>query len=356
LALPDEIIRDDLGAKPGAGDSWVTAAGFEIPVAILAFNRPALTRRVFDAVAERRPKRLFLIADGPRPERPQDDLLCAEVRRILTDVTWPCEIATNFSDRNLGCGRRISSGITWLFEHVNAAILIEDDCLPAASFFDFCSAMLSRFANDTRIGLVSGNNFTSGYFQPSASYYFSRYTHIWGWATWRRSWAQYDYGLLSLALAREQRLLEEVFDDPQSADFWYAIFEAVRSGRIDTWDYQLFYTSMVNSWLNVIPAVNLVTNIGVGPDATHTKSSIGVDNQTSGDLGFPLRHPDFVIRCRVADEFTERKVYGVDQGKARSPLPPSGRPALSAAGSFGRRAIARAISRMRMLAQSPKGG
>jgi hypothetical protein len=278
------------------------------------------------------------------------------VRRILTDVTWPCEIASNFSPRNLGCGRRISSGITWLFEHVDAAILIEDDCLPAAPFFDFCSAMLSRFANDSRIGMVSGNNFTSHYFQPAASYYFSRYTHIWGWATWRRSWVQYDYGLGSLPLAREQRLLEEAFGDPQSADFWYAIFEAVRSNHIDTWDYQLFYASIVNSWLNVIPAVNLVTNIGIGPDATHTKSATGVDNQMPGDLRFPLRHPDFMIRCRTADEFTEREVYGVERATARSPLPPSGSQTLPAAWSLGRRGLRRVISRVRMLAPSHKGG
>ena len=238
------------------------AAAFDVPVAIFAFNRPKLTRRVFDAVAERRPKRLFLVADGPRPDRSEDNVPCEEVRKILMDVSWPCEVATNFSDGNLGCGRRISSGINWLFKHVDAAILIEDDCLPAPSFFDFCSTVLSRFANDSRIGLVSGSNFTWRHFQPSASYYFSRYTHIWGWATWRRSWAHYDFGLRSLSLAREHRLLEEVFDDPQLADFWYTIFEAVKSGRIDTWDYQLFYASVINSWLNVIPAVNLVTKSG----------------------------------------------------------------------------------------------
>ena len=184
------------------------AAAFDVPVAIFAFNRPNLTRRIFDAVAERRPQRLFLVADGPRADCPEDNAPCDEVRKILMEVSWPCEVATNFSDRNLGCGRRMSSGIDWLFEHVDAAILIEDDCLPAPPFFDFCSAMLSRFANDQRIGLVSGSNFTWRHVQPSASYYFSRYTHIWGWATWRRSWAHYDFGLRSLSKVLESAGLE----------------------------------------------------------------------------------------------------------------------------------------------------
>jgi hypothetical protein len=334
----------------------VKAAALDVPVAIFAFNRPRLTRLVFDAIAERRPKQLFLVADGPRPDRPQDGAACAEVRKILTDVTWPCEVATNFSDRNLGCGRRMSSGITWLFEHVDAAILIEDDCVPALVFFDFCSAMLSRFANDSRIGMVSGTNYTWRRFQPSASYYFSRYTHIWGWATWRRSWAKYDFGLQSLPLAREQRQLEEVFGDPVLADFWYAIFEAVRSGRIDTWDYQLIYASLVNSWLNVIPAVNLVTNIGFGPDATHTKSPSGFDNQPPGDLPFPLRHPDFTIRGRTADEITERDEYRVARAKDTSPGPQSASRAGPTARAFARRQLARAISRIRMFVPSRKGG
>jgi len=333
----------------------VKAAAFDVPVAIFAFNRPKLTRRVFDAVAERRPKRLFLVADGPRPDRSEDNVPCEEVRKILMDVSWPCEVATNFSDRNLGCGRRISSGINWLFKHVDAAILIEDDCLPAPSFFDFCSTVLSRFANDSRIGLVSGSNFTWRHFQPSASYYFSRYTHIWGWATWRRSWAHYDFGLRSLSLAREHRLLEEVFDDPQLADFWYTIFEAVKSGRIDTWDYQLFYASVINSWLNVIPAVNLVTNIGIGPDATHTKSSTGIDSQAPGDLQFPLRHPDFMTRCRTADEITERDAYGIRRGKDRSSSQQSADQPRPTARSFAQRELARVVSMMRTLAPPRRG-
>jgi hypothetical protein len=327
-------------------------AALDVPVAIFAFNRPTLTRRVFDAIAERRPKQLFLVADGPRPDRPQESAACAEVRKILTDVTWPCEVATNFSDRNLGCGRRMSSGITWLFEHVDAAILLEDDCVPAPMFFDFCVAMLSRFANDSRIGMISGTNYTWRRFQPPASYYFSRYTHIWGWATWRRSWAQYDFGLHSLPLAREGQQLEEVFGDPELADFWYAIFEAVRSGSIDTWDYQLVYASLINSWLNIIPAVNLVTNIGFGPDATHTKSPSGFDNEPPGDLRFPLRHPDFAIRSRTADEITERDEYRVARSKDRSAAPQSASRAGQTARAFARRQLARAVSRIRMFAPS----
>jgi len=151
-------------------------------------------------------------------------------------------------------------------------------------------------------------------------------------------------------------VLEEIFDDPGLADFWYAIFEAVRSGGIDTWDYQLVYASLINSWLNVIPAVNLVTNIGFGPDATHTKSPTGFDNQPPGDLRYPLQHPDFAIRCQTADEITEREEYGVARAKDKSPGPQSASRARPTARAFSRRQLARAISRIRMFAPSRKGG
>jgi hypothetical protein len=283
---------------------------FEVPVALFGFNRPEVTRRVFASIAAMRPRRLFLIADGPRADRPQEEAACAEVRKIMTAVDWPCEVATNFSKHNLGCGRRMSSGINWLFDNVDAAILLEDDCLPGVSFFDFCRSMLERYANDTRIGVISGTNYTNRWAQLPPSYYFSRYTHVWGWATWRRSWALYDFDLTELGAARASRVLETVLEHEALARFWYEIFDRVKSGAVDTWDYQLCFTGFVNSWLNIIPSTNLISNIGIGPEATHTTSSNGFENLPIGTLQLPLQHPQFKIRCRLNDDLTERHAYG----------------------------------------------
>ncbi len=286
------------------------AQGFDVPVALFAFNRPGLTQRVFDAIAQMRPRRLFLVADGPRADRPGEAELCAEVRRIMTAVDWPCEVATNFSPHNLGCGRRMSSGIDWLFGEVEAAILLEDDCLPGPDFFEFSRAMLDRYAADTRIGVISGTNYTTRWARVPGSYFFSRYTHIWGWASWRRSWALYDFSLSKLEAARQAKLLETVLEHEALARFWYDIFDRVAERRIDTWDYQLCFAGFANSWLNIIPTANLISNIGVGADATHTTDENSFANMPIEPLPQPLTHPAFITRCGLNDELTERHAYG----------------------------------------------
>jgi hypothetical protein len=286
------------------------AGSFEVPVALFVFNRPEVTRQIFDVVARMRPCRLFLIADGPRTDRPGEAEACAEVRRIVTALDWPCEVATNFSPSNMGCGRRMSSGIDWVFKNVDDAVLIEDDCLPSPQFFDFCRAMLERYRHDMRIGTVAGTNCMTRHAHFPGSYFFSRCPHVWGWAAWRRSWALYDYGMAKLAAAREARLLEAVMGHHDLARFWYDIFDNVQSGRVDTWDYQLFFTSFCNSWLNIIPAANLVSNIGHGPDATHCREPSEFANLPLGELALPLQHPDFMVRCQKHDEFDERHFLG----------------------------------------------
>jgi hypothetical protein len=281
----------------------------EVPVALFVFNRPDVTRRVFEAVKRARPRHLYLVADGPRSDRPGETEACAEVRRIITAVDWPCEVSINFSPKNMGCRLRMSSGIDWVFKNVDEAILIEDDCVPSPQFFDFCRCMLERYRRDTRIGMVSGTNCMSHRADFPGSYFFSRYPHIWGWATWRRSWVLYDQNMYKLEAAKNTRLIENITGDDSLARFWYSIFEKVRSGEIDTWDYQLFFTSFCNSWLNVIPSKNLVTNIGDGPHATHRKDDSEFTALATATMDSPFRDPAFFVRCKEHDEFYERHFH-----------------------------------------------
>ncbi len=295
---------------------------FEVPVALFVFNRPKVTQLIFEAVSRIRPRRLFLIADGPRADRPGEAEACAEVRRIVTAVDWPCEVATDFSPSNVGCGRRMSSGIDWVFNNVDDAIFIEDDCLASPQFFDFCRAMLDHYRYDTRIGTIAGTNCMIRHADFPGSYFFSRCPHIWGWASWRRSWALYDYGMSTLAAAREARLLENVMGTERLAACWYNIFGRVESGELDTWDFQLFFTSFCNSWLHIIPATNLVSNIGYGPDATHCREPTEFADLPLGNLLLPLRHPDFVVRCLKHDEFDEQRFLNFGPPPSSTTAPP----------------------------------
>ena len=165
------------------------------PVAFLIFNRPDTTARVFEAIRQAKPPKLLVVADGPRPDRPDDVEKCKAARAIIDRVDWACEVLTNYSDLNLGCGKRPATGITWVFEQVEEAIIFEDDCLPHPSFFRFCEELLNYYRHDERIMVISGNNFQFGRNRTDDSYYFSRYNHIWGWASWRRAWEYFDYDL-----------------------------------------------------------------------------------------------------------------------------------------------------------------
>src|SRR5579871_4386735 len=162
------------------------------PVALIVFNRPDTTRQVFQEIRRVRPPVLLVVADGPRRDHPEDEQLCRETRAVAEEVDWPCQVLTEYSDVNLGCRHRPASGLDWVFSQVEEAIILEDDCVPHPSFFRFCSELLSRYRDDARIGTIAGTNVQGGRKRGGASYYFSKYPTIWGWASWRRAWALYD--------------------------------------------------------------------------------------------------------------------------------------------------------------------
>lgn len=287
---------------------------FETPIAFILYNRPDLTRRVFSEIALMRPRRLYLIADGPKRE--QDIGKCLEARRIVEQIDWDCQCFTNFSAINLGCRNRVSSGLDWVFDNEERAIIIEDDCLPDPSFFGYCEALLDRYAEDERIMHIAGGNFL---FESNAirdSYYFSRYSFVWGWATWRRAWNHYDVDMASWPVATESGWLESYFEDPIERDYWCGILDRTWRGEIDTWDFQWYYSCWVRQGLSIAPATNLISNLGFRPDATHTNTAlenVRLANMAIGPLG-QLRHPQSVSRDMAADQISFRNFYHGERG------------------------------------------
>jgi hypothetical protein len=278
-------------------------------VAFIVFNRPDTTARVFTEIAKAQPRKLLVVADGPRPDRPGEQEKCALTRSVIERVNWDCEVLTNFSDVNLGCKRRVSSGIDWVFEQVEEAIILEDDCLPHESFFRFCDELLDRYRDDSRIMAISGDNFQIGRPKRPNSYYYSRYTHIWGWATWRRAWQLYDVTMSRWPVMRNSGWLERFGDNRASAQYWTDIFDTVHSGKIDTWDYQWVFACWAQNGFTVLPAVNLVSNIGFHGDATHTKGSSIYANIEAREMIFPLQHPVDVSRDTESDTYTQQTMF-----------------------------------------------
>lgn len=277
---------------------------FNVPIALFNFNRPELTRRIYEVIRQIKPKHLLLVVDGPRASKPDDIRLCSEVRAVFDEIDWECEVHRNFSEKNLGSFRRNSSGLNWVFEQVEEAIILEDDCLPSFSFFPYCKEMLERYRNDQRIGVISGNNFVPvSSKRQDASYYFSTYALTWGWATWRRVWQQVDLDMSWWKQDEVRELLKTLYPRQDEWEYWYKIYEDIHIGsKKNAWDYQLILSSFRNSQLCVIPSINLVSNIGHGVDATNCLDEFSpLSNQPIGHMKFPLKHPVVVWRSEQTD-------------------------------------------------------
>ncbi len=285
----------------------------ENAVAICIYNRPELTRRVLETIRNVRPARLLVIGDGPNPDRVDDAARVAACRQLLETVDWDCDVETCYARQNMGCRLRMGTGLTWAFSRAQRLIILEDDCLPNVDFFPFMNQMLDRYADDPRVMMVSGNNFLPAAMRSSlaeqASYRFSRWTHIWGWASWRRAWEKFDDRIRCWPSVRETGFLKEWTDSAVERDHWKGVFDRLHQGQIDTWDFSWMYACWINHGLTIQPCVNLVSNIGFGSDATHTVDAASpLSKMPTGRMG-PLIHPAEIRRDQTADRWTWENIF-----------------------------------------------
>jgi GT2 family glycosyltransferase len=281
----------------------------QTPIAFIIFNRPDTTEKVFEAIRQAKPPLLLVIADGARTSKLGEAEKCAATRAIIDRVDWDCEVRTNYSEVNLGCGKRVSSGIDWVFQEVEEAIILEDDCLPHPTFFQFCEELLEYYRDDSRIMAISGNNFQRGRKHSEDSYYFSRYNHVWGWASWRRAWKHYDFTMSEWPQVRDGNWLNSVLDNRELSEYWTVEFEKTHRGEVDTWDYQWTFACWIQNSLTILPQVNLISNIGFNADATHTNKHVPWASQSIYPIDLPLIHPSFMLRNAVADFSTANIMY-----------------------------------------------
>lgn len=284
------------------------------PVLFLVFNRPKSTKNVFDAIRLARPPRLYIAADGPRSGRLGEGELCKEVREVADCIDWDCEVKTLFRSENLGCKAAVSSAIDWFFDQEEEGIILEDDILPAPTFFSYCDELLERYRYNENIGLVSGCNLIANRFHHDSSYFFSRYSHIWGWATWRRTWKCYDVHMSSWPTWRDSGGLKKIPGTSRRfIRHWNAIFNLAYAGEIDTWDYQLLFTCWKKNLLTILPVLNQTHNIGFGVNATHTHGEVPryVRDSLFQNLNFPLYHPLTVQHNELADKLLDKHVFNI---------------------------------------------
>ncbi|MBD1908900.1 glycosyltransferase family 2 protein [Funiculus sociatus GB2-A5] len=282
------------------------------PVALLIFKRPETTEKVFEAIRQAKPPKLLVVADGPRADKPGEAEQCAAARAIIDRVDWDCEVLKNYSDVNLGCGLRPATGITWVFEQVEEAIIFEDDCLPHPTFFQFCEELLSKYRNDERVMAIAGTSLVGEWRSPLQSYYFSQFGGNWGWASWRRAWKFFDYNIKLFPQLLEAQFLEHYLREPKYYLYWKKLFQEIYEfPDRSCWDYQWLLACWMQNGLRICPEVNLITNIGFGANATHTFSDNPLANVQTQEINLPLKHPQFMIQDFQADHLIQDKFFNV---------------------------------------------
>ena len=258
---------------------------------------------------------MYVAADGARSGRDEEARQCDEVRKIATEVDWPCEVHTLLRDTNLGCKRAVVEAITWFFKHEPEGIILEDDCLPDPSFFPYCSNLLEKYRDEPRIMVIGGNYFSFNVQKPEIdkfSYFYTRHIEIWGWATWRRAWDLYDPEVSAWGEMPADWLLEIGDNNKDFKNYWTKIFNSVYNNQVDTWDFQWVFAVWYNKGLSILPTKNLVTNIGFNSDATHTKLVDGFfDSLPLQQMEFPLKHPLRMGKNKSMDKWLDKTACGV---------------------------------------------
>lgn len=279
---------------------------FNTPVLFMVFNRPEHTRKVLEQIRKVEPTNLYVAADGPRKTHPEEHKLCDEVRRIINDIDWKCNVYTLFREHNLGCRYAISSAIDWFFKNNKEGIILEDDCLPDSSFFPYCRELLEKYRHNDSVAMISGSSLYDGD-DIEESYYFTKYPSIWGWASWRRTWEKYDNEVLK----KDNDILSTIKKNSYSKrvqKLWEYNFIATRDGYIDTWDYQFLYTCWKHDLRSIAPCKNMISNIGFGVDATNTIFSSTGSKNPAAAIQFPLIHPKY-SNTFEKDKVIELKYY-----------------------------------------------
>ena len=273
---------------------------YKVPVAIVVFNRIGLAEKMLRCLERVRPEKLLIISDGARKDRPGEAEKVESVRALFEKVSWPCEIYRNYAEENMGCDHRVPSGVSWVFEQVEEAIILEDDCMPTDDFFVFAEQMLEKYKNDSQVMMIAGSNYMKNYTMDN-SYCFSARVYTWGWATWRRAWQCYQDDNSIWEQVKKDGTLARIYPSrirhfvKKELDYYY------ERGKCP-WDYLWWVSCMKYQGLCVIPKVNLISNEGFGEDATHTQDPGKYDGQTFS-IEFPLRHPQEVKRDRKIDRY-----------------------------------------------------
>ena len=290
---------------------------FNTPILLITWKRHKKLSKVIDSLRKIKAQKIYVACDGANKNNIEEELQVFETRKVIeNEINWEYKYLKKlFSNNNYGCMNGVSKAINWFFKNEKEGIILEEDCLPHPDFFQFAEELLEKYRFDKRIWSISGTNFQKGKWVGKYSYYFSLYPQIWGWATWRRCWKEYDVNMKSWPEFRNSKILNSIFENNHTVNFWEKRFDKMYHFKEpDTWDFQWLYCVLRNSGLNIIPNMNMVENIGFGPDATHTKGQLDINLkiqnfEPKSTNVIPIKHPNYIVRSQKADNYTNNNHF-----------------------------------------------
>lgn len=272
------------------------------PVALVVFNRLDCAMELLDAVRKAAPEKLYIIADGPRDGKEGEAQKVAEVRQYIENhVDWKCDVKYNYAEKNMGSKYRIYSGINWVFEQEEKAIILEDDCIPSLDFFRYCQELLELYQNEESVWMISGKNVIRRQ-DSTEQYFFARFSETWGWATWKRAWSQIDIEMDSWPEARKTGALRYAYDFFSYRCYLREADYQVKAKR-DAWDIPWRYSIFLHHGVGIVPRENMIANIGCGrEDASNTTEAVDDDFSYGKPIVFPLKKQDKIVVDQTYDK------------------------------------------------------
>ena len=284
----------------------------DTPILFLTYKRFDTAKLVFDSIKYARPSKLYFASNAPKNNDFDDFNKISKVRSLVDQIDWDCEVITLFREEHLDVKQSITSSIDWFFTFEEKGIILEDDCVPSKSFYMFCQKLLNHYENDKEVYSIGGCRFLEDLNLPENEYRFSKHAYIWGWATWRRAWENYDIKMCQWPNFKNSKSFKSIFRNNIIRYYWISIFNSVYSGRINTWDYQWVYSLWLNNGITIIPNRNLVTNIGFGNDSNFTNDINSFEaNMKSSEIKFPLIHNNNKILDKNDQNYVEKYIYKI---------------------------------------------
>ena len=282
----------------------------KIPVLLMTYRREGNTSKILNILKKYKVKNLYVFNDGLKFKSHSDDH--KKTRRLIIKNKKNFNLVTIFPKRNLTQKFNLPFALKTVFKFYDKVIILEDDCIPNKSFFKFCEKLLYKYEKDSRICQISGNNFLN--FKNfkrrnNDSYFFSKFTSSWGWATWKDKWINYyDTDLKLWPQIKKEDWLNDILKNKIAKKFWLKNFNRRFQLLDDDWDRPWTLTNFVNSRLSIFPSKNLISNIGDDDYALHNNPSKW-DSLKLEEMKFPLIHPNVIVQDTQVDNFLTREGF-----------------------------------------------